>query len=196
MRCCRYPILLIIAAGILSAEARAQMQSLVVERHGDRLSVSAPKLHFLEGKSEEMLRNGSSVVYSITLAVVAEDAVKSVFRLQEKFVVSFDLWEEKYSVVQIGPGGRSASRLTAPMAEAWCLEGMPVPVRNVPAKQSFTIRLKLWADEGQDEGTDRGGLKPTLAGLVDIFSRKKSDESMRWEAEAGPLRLGGLKSVN
>jgi hypothetical protein len=33
----------------------------------------------------------------------------------------------------------------------------------------------------------------TLAGLIDVFSRKKREEPPHWEALSGPLRLMDLK---
>ena len=127
-------ILLIAVAGMLSANAQEKSGSLVVENFGDHLRVSAPQMHFLDGKALEMLHNGSTVTYILTLTVAAEQAAKPAFRLQEQFLLSFDLWEEKYSVVQTGPEGRAASRLTPEMAEAWCLENMPIPLQAVPGR--------------------------------------------------------------
>ena len=109
--------------------------------------------------------------------------------------MSFDLWEEKFSVVKAGPGGRSASRLSAAMAEAWCLENLPLPVRVVPAQEPFVIRWECRIGENEEESV--GDTRPalTLAGLIDVFSRKKSEVPPKWEATAGPLRLQDVKTV-
>ena len=133
MRCYRNCVLLIALAGILSANALAKSGSLVIENCGDHLKVRAPQMHFLEGEALEMLHNGATVTYILTLTVAAEQAAKPEFLLREQFLISFDLWEEKYSVVKTGPDGRSASRLTAVLAETWCLENMPIPLQAVPA---------------------------------------------------------------
>jgi|MudIll2142460700_1097286.scaffolds.fasta_scaffold75118_2 hypothetical protein len=195
MRNFLYGILFLAFAGILCIQARAQTQALELGREGDLLHVAAPKLHFLEGKPLEKLHDGASVTFVLTLTAGAEDGKAHYFRLQERFVVSFDLWEEKFSVLRTGPGGRSASRLSAAMAEAWCLENMPMPVRVVPAQEPFVIRLECGiADNGEESGGDpRTAL--TLAGLIDVFSRKKSEAPPRWEAAAGPLRLQEVKTI-
>ena len=196
MKCYRYQILLIAVAGLMGASVLATSKSLVVEHCGDHLQVSAPQLHFLEGKAVEALHNGSTVTYVISLAVVAEQTVKPTLLLQERFLVSFDLWEEKYSVVQAGPGGRAASRLTAVMTEAWCLENMPIPLRAVPERQSFMIRLECSIDESENESGKKGNSSLTLAGLIDIFSLKREAEPLKWEADSGPLRLDDLKRID
>ena len=57
------------------------------------------------------------------------------------------------------------------------------------------IRLECFVeeDEEKENGENRSAL--TLAGLIDVFSRKKREEPLRWEAAAGPFRLEQLKSV-
>lgn len=194
MRCYRYKILLIAVAGILGASLLAKPRSLIVEHSGDHLKVSAPQVHFLEGKALEKLHNGSTVTHILSLTVVAELNAKPTFLLEERFLVSYDLWEEKYSVVQAGPGGRTASRLTAAMTEAWCLENMPIPLRAVPDQQAFMVRLECSIDENESGNGGKGNTGLTLAALIDIFSRKREAAPAKWEATAGPLRLDDLKS--
>jgi hypothetical protein len=195
MKCFQCGILFLAVAGFLSSRAAAQSPSLVVERHGDYLHVAAPQLHFLEGRALQKLHDGATVIYVFTLTATAEHAHTPAIRLKERFAISFDLWEERYSVVRIGSNNRSASRLTATSAEAWCLDNMPVPVQAIPTQRSFMLRLECSVDESNDEDGDKNGPKPTLTGLIDIFSRKKSEGPLRWEATAGPLNLSELKSV-
>jgi hypothetical protein len=195
MRCYRYGILLIAVAGILSANVLAKSMSLIVEHCGDHLRVSAPQMHFLEGKPLETLHNGSTVTYILSLAVIAEQAAEQTFLLQERFLVSFDLWEEKYSVVQAGSGGGGASRLTAAMTEAWCLERMSIPLRSVPERQSFMVRLECFIENEKENG-GKSQSRLTLAALIDIFSRRSEAENLKWEAASKPLRLEDLKLVN
>lgn len=192
----RRRFLLIAVAGILGANVLAKSVSLVIENCGDHLRVSAPQMHFLEGKALEMLHNGSTVTYILTLTVDAEQAANPAFLLQEQFLISYDLWEEKYSVVQTGPEGRSASRLTPVMAEAWCLENMPIPLQAVPERQSFMVRLECSVKGNNTSKREPFRFELTLAGLIDIFSRKSETEPPKWEAAAGPLQLDDLKRIN
>jgi hypothetical protein len=100
MKSYRYCILLTCFAGIVCLQIQAQSQSLIVERKGKELHVAAPQLHFLEGKPLEQLHNGASVTYALTLTLTS--GFSATMRLQERFVLSYDLWEEKFSVVQAG----------------------------------------------------------------------------------------------
>jgi hypothetical protein len=193
MRDSRIQILIVI--GILSALALAQPQSIVVERRDDQLQIVAPRLHFITGQALEKLHNGSTVNYDLALTVSVEDAGSPAFFIKEQFVVSFDLWEEKYSVLQKGSEGRAISHLTAAMTEAWFLENMPIPVRSVPEKKSFVIKLVCSINEIEEDSGSKSDSGLTLAGLIEVFSRKKREAPLHWEASSGLLRLSELKNA-
>jgi hypothetical protein len=189
-------ILLLAVASVLCAGGLVLSQSsLRLKRHGDYLSVTAPQFQFLSGRAVEKLRNGSTVTYILTLTVASERSKNPAFVLQKKFAVSFDLWEEKYSVVQKNPNGRSASRLNAAGAEQWCLESLPIPAGSVPERSPFMVRLEcaIEDDAEKEKPENRPGL--TLATLIDVLSRKKQEEPFRLEATAGPFVLEQLKQT-
>lgn len=194
MKCYQYRILLIAVAGILGASVLAKSNSLTAEHHGDHLRVRTVQMRFMEGEALERLHNGSTVAYVLSLSVTEGQNAKPAFLLEERFLVSYDLWEEKYSVVQDGPGGRASSRLTSAMAEAWCLENMPIPLQAVPERQSFVIRLECSIEEHENGNNGKRNSGLTLAGLIDVFSRKRKTEPPKWEAVSGFLRLDDLKS--
>ena len=87
------------------------------------------------------------------------------------------------------------SRLTAEMAEAWCLENMPIPVQEVPEKKAFVIRLMCSIKESEWENGGKSSSGLTLANLIEVFSRKEKEEPPRWEATSGPIRVDSLKDV-
>lgn len=185
--------LLICFTGMFCPQLQAQNQSLAVERHGDHLQVTAPQLHFLEGKPLEQLHNGASVTYVFALTLTAGQSSKAIYHLEERFVVSFDLWEEKFSVVQTVPSGRSGSHLTAAAAEAWCPDNMPVPLPTLAPEKTFVVKLECRVAEDESESSSETGSRLTLASLIDLFSRKGRAVPLRWEAVSGPLRLADLK---
>ncbi len=187
MRHCRYLILLTFIAGLV---AQSRPYTLNVERRGNLLNVIAPYFHFLEGKPLERLQNGASVTYVFELTLTADPAESAVTRLRRRFIISFDLWEERFAVVQPDPPGQTGSHMTAAMAEAWCLERMPLPLPALTRDKSFVIKLDCWAEPDRSDGSE-GGL--TLAGLIDAFSRKGRDAVPRWQATTGSLRLADLK---
>jgi hypothetical protein len=192
MRTPRFRIILLVLAAALGLDALAQSNLLTVRRQGGSLKVAAPRIHFLSGRILEKLRDGATVDYVITLTAVAAFDKKQIAQLRERFSVSFDLWEEKYSVVQRRKDERSVTRLTAALAEEWILDTMSLPVGAVPQQDPFIIRLECLTDQTQIENDERTRLGVTLAGLIDIFSRGESEKPLRWEAASGPLRLSDL----
>ena len=193
MKSFRHALLLLIFSFLPAL--RVSAQSISLQPDGDHMHVKAPQLHFLSGKAVEKLRNGSAVTYIITLAATPSRQRKAALLAREKFVVSFDLWEEKYSVVQDKSGGRAASHLASDMAEAWCLDNMPIPVRSIPDRQPFMIRLECFIEESEGNESGEGYSGLTLAAIIDVFSRKKREEPLRWEAAAGPFLLDDLKKT-
>jgi len=193
MRSDRHAILLICISGIAGFQLLAQPPPLVVERQGNYLHVAAPRMHFLAGRPLEQLHNGTSVTFELVLTLQADHLSRPAIRLQERFVISFDLWEEKFSIVQLGAAGRSGSHLTADQAEAWCLDAMPVPLPALPAEKSFVLKLVCRVMENDSSSSGEGRSRLSLAGLIDVFSRKGRDTPLRWEADSGFLRLTELK---
>jgi hypothetical protein len=193
MKAYRYRILLLAIGCLFYVNAPANPESLWAERHGDYLHVIASHLHFISGRAVEKLRNGATINYVLKLIVTPQHARETAFALQDRFAVSFDLWEEKYSVAQRKPDGRSASQLTSSTAEAWCLENMLIPVRSVPEHQPFMIRLECFIEEDEEKENTENRLGLTLGTLIDVFSRKKPEEALHWEAAGGPFRLEHIK---
>jgi hypothetical protein len=185
--------LLIALLGIFFVEAIAQAPLIVPERKGDFIHIVAPGLHFLSGKPMEKLRNGSSITYLMTLAAYTGTTRKPVAAMKETFVVSYDLWEERYSVVQSGSGGHSASRLTSASAESWCFENIRIPLRAIPNQRPFMLRFECSVEEDKEnaDGMDHSPL--TLTGLIEVFGRKKSEAPFHIEAVGGPFRTADLK---
>src|ERR1039458_3590369 len=82
-------------------------QPIEVTFDGDNLHVSAPSLHFLTGKPLERLKDAATVVFLSQLTLFGENRDVAIRRVPERFVVSYDLWEEKFSVTQLGSTTRS-----------------------------------------------------------------------------------------
>jgi hypothetical protein len=189
MRVYRHFLTLIFIAGLVCPRLQCQPGPLTVERQGKLLRVAAPHLHFLEGKPLEQLHNGAVVTYVFSLALTSERGAS--IRVEERFAVSYDLWEERYSVVRAGPAGRTGSHLTKAAAEAWCLENLQIPVPELQAGKSFVIKLVCLEAPDEAENSELPSL--TLAGLIDVFSRRGREAPLRWEAVSGPLHFADVK---
>ena len=73
--------------------------------------MAAPDLHFLTGKPLERLKDAATVTFLSQLTLFS-DAQGTVFkRAAERLVVSYDLWEEKFSVTIPGGEQAAASRM-------------------------------------------------------------------------------------
>jgi hypothetical protein len=164
-------------------------QELVLRSSADQILVSAPKLHFLQGKPLERLRNGNAVAFDFHLAVLGEGKQSILRRNFDRFVVSYDIWEERFSVSRMRSARSSASRLTADATEAWCVENIAVSSSGLPQDRLVWVRLDVRAQERRDTEllTDEEGV--SLAGLIELFSRPVKQEANQWRLEAGPIRL-------
>ncbi len=160
---------------------------------GDRLLVTAPKLHFLTGKSLERLRNGASVPFDFQLSVSAGKGNPALQRALERFVVSYDLWEERFKVVRLQNSRVSGTHLTAAAAEAWCLENVSIPSSSIPPDKGLWVRIEIRSAESKPALAvqDEGGI--SLATLIDAFSRPTRGSQDHWALETGPFSMADLR---
>jgi hypothetical protein len=185
----------LLASGFWLLGPAALAQSLAVRLDGDRLRVSAPNLRFLAGRPLERLKNGASVAFDVQLSLSIEGGrVRE--RAADRFGISYDLWEERFSVTSLGPSARSVSRLTPTAAEAWCLDHLALPAAGLPPARPFWIRLEVRAEDPRERLTAVGETGISLSRLIEIFSRPARDPQARWTEEAGPLRLADIQRIN
>ncbi len=157
-----------------------------------QIRVSAPQLRFVSGRALERLQNGGLVPFALQFAL-STDRWNSVFHRDiERFVFSYDLWEEKFSIAKLGNPRRSVSRLSARAAEAWCIQEMTLPQAGLAPEQPFWLRLEARAENPAEDPhvmTEEG---VSLTRLVELFSRRSRGGDSRWSIDAGPFRLASL----
>jgi hypothetical protein len=169
-------------------------QPIDVTFDGDNLHVSTPSLHFLTGKPLERLKDASTVVFLSQLTLFSENRDVVIRRVPARFVVSYDLWEEKFSVTQLGSMPRSTPHaLSAPAAEAWCLEGLAISALGVAQDRRFWLRFELRTADQKDLAGEAGEPGLNLKSLIELFSRKPGPDDPNWTREVGPLRLEDLR---
>jgi hypothetical protein len=191
--------LILLAAWVAAAAfpLPAQQPPLTVERQGDVLRVTAPQMHFLEGKPLEQLHNGASVTYEFEVTVASSPGERRIHHSRATFAVSFDLWEERFTVVQTSPVRRTGSHMTSTAAELWCMGNLAVPLQALSPENAFVIKLECRiVGNGEEGGSESRPASTALAGLIEIFSRKGNQAPPRWEAVSASLRLGDLKAKN
>jgi hypothetical protein len=112
----------------------------------------------------------------------------------ERFVVSYDLWEEKFSVTQLGNTPRSTPHvLSAPAAEAWCLERLAISALGMAPNRRFWLRFELRTADQTDLAGGAGEPGLNLRSLIELFSRRPGPDDPNWTREVGPLRLEDLR---
>jgi hypothetical protein len=165
----------------------------LLRRQEDQLRFTAPKVHFVAGRTVDRLKEGHAVPVDFQATIAVGTRQNIVNRLVERFVVSYDLWEERFKVVGKGQG-RSASNLTAKQTEEWCYENLSLSLANIPRDQPLYFKLEIRTD-------DSGARTPlfsasdtfNLTALINLFSRPPERQQWHWTGEAGPFGYGDLK---
>ena len=160
---------------------------------GDELRVAAPKFNFISGKALETLRNGATVAFDIQVSILTDGKSTVLRRNFERFVVSYDVWEERFSVARMRTSRASASRLTAQATEAWALDRFSFSSAGLPSDKPLWVRIDVKAHDAREQPpeTDEG---LSLFSLIDLFSKAaRPSGPMQWRAESQPVTLAELR---
>jgi hypothetical protein len=186
------PITLVALTFLAWAAANLAAQAVTIRRVADAVAVSAPGFTFIKGEPLVRLKEGRSVRADLDLSVLPGPGDPAAAHTRQTFLLSYDLWEERFAVTLIGPASKSAAYLTSAAAEGWCLEQLTVPAtalgrlgRDIP----FWIRLeyRILGRDNASGGDDDGGF--TLRALIDAFSSRRKATEWTHSIEAGPFRL-------
>ncbi len=171
---------------------RTFAQAVTVRVVGDALHVRAPGFGFIKGEPLARLKDGRSVRVDLTLSVSGKPGAASVAQTRRIFVLSYDLWEERFAVMEASTPRRSISHVTAPDAEAWCIDQLSVSLgalgplgRDFP----FWIRLEYRVLDGTGASPADEESGYTLRWLIEALSRRHKTADLANSLEAGPLRL-------
>jgi hypothetical protein len=170
-------------------------QPLLPHWSDGQLAVTAPTLKFLEGKPLDRLRNGQSVTFDFHLQVF--DGARPLGRSIQRFVLSYDLWEETFSAVQLSQNAPrtpvySTSRLKSDAVAVWCLGRMRLPLPNVERNKPLTLQLEIRSAGSKIANPLRSQGSVDLGVLVELFSRPPDPKESRFIATSQAFTLGGL----
>lgn len=178
-------LLVFLTAATLTAQA------VSVSRVADAVVVRAPAFTFIKGEPLVRLKDGRTVRVELNLSVLPRVGDPAAAQRRQVFVLSYDLWEERFAVTLAGPPSKSVAYLTSSGAEAWCLEQLTVPVAalgSLGRDQPFWIRLEYRIlDDDAPKGEDDGGF--TLRGLIDALSARRPATAWTHAIETGPFRI-------
>jgi hypothetical protein len=174
--------------------------SLAVFLDGDYLRVSLPHVDFLKGKPLDRLKDGATVVFEGQVSLSASpNSLIPIARAVASFALSYDIWEERFSVTKMGQSPesrRSWSHLSAQAAENLCLENLLIDRSQVPADRDFYVQLDLRAEDPKDSLGIIGdpGINVTRF-LIERFGRPPRSPQERLLLTNGPFRLNDLKKT-
>ena len=174
-------------------------EELILTTHESRLEFAAPRVHFLVGKPLERLRNALEVPFDFKITLWSGTHNHKLRETQDRFVVSYDLFEETFSVTKLVTPRRTARHLTNIAAEAWCFQQMAQDLTGVGPKEPLWASLEIRAQDGKEAGLPfgRGNITDSgisLTSLIEIFSRPAATTQPHWgPIETGPVTLDELK---
>ena len=182
----------LVALACLGVPQPLAAQSLTVRAAGDMLQLRGSGLRLIESAVAAHLKDGRSVRVDFEMTILDKAQGAAVTQNRQSFVLSFDLWEQRYAVTRTGAAPRSISHLTARDAEAWCVENLSIPLtalgrfsRDLP----FWVRVEFRVQDQPPPPADTQS-PFALRTLIEVFSRRGAEEALDRSFVAGPFRVG------
>jgi hypothetical protein len=184
-------VVLIAMASLALTAVHLAAQSLNASQTGDVLLVKAPSgLDMIKGEALAWLKDGRTLRVDLDLSALPGPGGAAAAHARRTFVLSYDLWEERFAATMTGTPPRSIAYKTAAGAEAWCLEQVTIPLNALGplAHAPVWVRLeyRLLADDPAPAGDDDAF---SLRKLIDVLSGRKKTNVWTRAIEAGPFRL-------
>jgi hypothetical protein len=183
-----------LVAAFLSGMVLAMtVEELILSAHDNRLEFSTP-VHFLNPQLLARLHNAAEVPFVIQTKLFSGRSNNLYRQAEDRFVVSFDLWEEKYSVVALQTPRKSKAHLTAADAEKWCLNQMALDTTGLSSSEPIWTLLDIRAEEPVRDGGlfGRGNIGESgisLTPLIEVFSKPARSQQPHWTFKRGPETL-------
>jgi hypothetical protein len=174
------------------------VEDLALRWHNNLIEFSAPHLHFLTGKSLERLHHGAQLPVDFKVSLYSGDKSHLFRQLAERFLVSYDVWGEQFSVVKTQSPRQVITHLDVADAEAWCWKQMLLDSSGIGEAEKLWTRIDIRVSPdsktanpfGPDRITESG---INLNGLIELFSRPPASTQPHWMLETGPLTLEEVK---
>jgi len=185
---------LLAGLGIPLLRARAE-EPLLLTFDGDNIRVAPPAIHFLTGKPLQRLKDDAATVIFDSQITLFSDDHGTIFHrpVTERLIISYALWEEKFSVTVRGATTRTKMGLTAAQAESYALGELAVSALGMAPDRPFWLRFELSARPPKQISSVVGDSGISITGLmIDWLSRKPGADNPYWTRSAGPFRLSDL----
>jgi hypothetical protein len=178
-------------AGLGITLSRAfEVQQLQVRYDADSLRVLAPSLHFLSGKALERLKDGDAVAYVANLELLNDAKTFSLQQQKGRFVVSYALWEERFSVTQLANKEVTVDGLSAQAAEAWCFDSLGLSTVGLATDRFYWLRFDIRTANAREIAAE--GLPGfSLSRMIEWLGKKNSEQT-QWGPLERRVRLADL----
>jgi hypothetical protein len=178
-------------AGMTVSLSRAfEDHPLQVRYDGDNLHIAAPSLHFLTGKPLDRLKDGDAVAYLANLELLDDSKSVALRRQKGRFVVSYALWEEKFSVTQLASKPLTVEGLSVQAAEGWCFDSLGLSTLGLAPDRYFWLRFDIRTASASDLASEGiPGLK--ISTLIQWLGRTKTEQT-QWGPLERRVRLADL----
>jgi len=186
------PALAALAASSLLA-ITVSNDDLFVRRSLNDIHVVAPRLHFLTGKTLQRLRDGATAPFDFQLTISAGSKNNVIARAVERFVVSYDVWQEKFAVIRMSDFHKWGMNASPNAAETWCVDNISLPALKLPPGQDLWARLEIRSvdQKGQSSPVSDSGI--SIISLVELFSRPPRPQQDHWTLETAAFHVDALK---
>jgi len=186
----------LVAAFVSGVAFAMWAEELILHWRDNHLYFSAPRMNFLAGPALDRLHNGADVPFDFQITLWSGNKQHVYSRTAARFVVSWDIWEEKFKVVKMQSPRKATAHLDARGAEAWCQDQMPIDVSGLSETEPFWARLEIRVPEQKDSSAYSrtvGESGISLASLIELFSRPPAVSQAHWTIDSPALTIDELK---
>ncbi|HEY1759613.1 MAG TPA: hypothetical protein VGG72_29840 [Bryobacteraceae bacterium] len=171
-------------------------EDLILKHRDNRLEFSAPHTDILTGQPLARLRNAAEVPFVIKTTLWSGNKSHVFSSAVDRFIVSYDLWEQTFSVVKAAAPRKSVSHLTASAVRDWCVSQMSLDTTGLSGNEPLWARLEIRAEEPPRDGSPWGdsvnSAGISLPALIEIFGRPAGGQP-HWTLDYPQFTLDSLR---
>lgn len=186
-------------AAFLAGLALAMVaEDLILDRRNNLLEFHAPHTDFFAGKPSQRLNNALEVPFLIRTTLWSGSRNHVYRTATDRFLISEDIWEKTYQVVQVSSPQKRASHLTAKAAQEWCLKQMSLDINGLAGNEPLWAQLDIYAEDAHDgsilsDSVNSAGI--SLTPLIELLG-KSSANLPHWKLDYPPaFTLDSLRNA-
>jgi hypothetical protein len=173
-------------------------EELILRAHDSRLEF-APQVPFLSAPPLlARLHNAEEVPFDMKATVWTDNRNHEFAHNEERFVVSYDIWEETFAATRMKEPQKQVKHMKANALEAWCMSQMSLDLTGLGGSEPFWAQLEIRAEKPERDGglfgqaIGESGIS-LLSTLTDVFSRPPARQQPHWELKSPRLTLDELR---